>query len=114
MAQVDVKVLDLPRDRYGDGLRDHVSPLIHRTFELPTVARLAASMAERWGMVAATPDGEDSAGRQKLRSLEPDELAERACLTAQALWSRFESLGWLVPIPEPRLRKLEEKDPVSG
>ena len=41
-------------------------------------ANFAAMMIERWGMVAATPDGEDSAGRQRLRLPTPEELVERA------------------------------------
>ncbi len=110
MSEVDIKVLELPVERFGNTLRDHVPPMIHRTLETVSVAKIAIEMASRWGMVAATQDGEDSAGRQKLRSLEPDELADKACRTAQALWSRFERLGWLVTIPEPRLRKETEKE----
>lgn len=109
MSEVDIKVIDLSRERYGDGLRDHVYPMLYRTVETTTVAKMAIEMCSRWGMVAATPDGEDTAGRQRLRSLEPDELADKACRTAQALWMRFERLGWLVAIPDPRPRKVEDK-----
>lgn len=110
MSEVDIKVLDLPRQRFGDGLRDHVPPVVVRTQELAGPAKVAVEMATHWGMIAGTPDGEDSAGRQKLRLLSPDELSNRACQTAQALWMRFERLGWLVAIPEPRLRQEEEKE----
>ncbi len=41
-------------------------------------AKMAAALIERWGMVAAIPDGEDSAGRAKLRLATPEELVARA------------------------------------
>lgn len=66
------------------------------------VAQMAVDMVTRWGLVAALPEGEDSAGRQKIRSQEPTELAKAACDTAAALWKEFESRDWLVAIPMPR------------
>jgi hypothetical protein len=47
--------------------------------------RVAVEMATRWGMVAAVPDGEDSAKRQKLRLMTPQELVDRAIESALAL-----------------------------
>jgi hypothetical protein len=59
--------------------RDDPKLVIHDT-EYPNFeARLAATLMERWGMVAGEPDGEDSAGRAKLRLSTPQELAQRAC-----------------------------------
>jgi len=62
-------------------------------------AKLAASMVERWGMIAAIPDGEDSAGRAKLRLATPAELAARACDTAEMLMKRFHMNGWIHVTP---------------
>jgi hypothetical protein len=59
-------------------------------------AALATQMAERWGLVAGEADGEDSAGRQKLRLLTPAELAKRSCEAAEALYKEFEARNWLV------------------
>jgi hypothetical protein len=45
-------------------------------------AALAFSFIERWGMVTAVPDGEDSAGREKARLLTPSEVVDRAFMIA--------------------------------
>ena len=51
-------------------------------------AILAMSLIERWGMVAGQPDGEDSAGRSKLRLSTPEELVDRAFIVARMAFSR--------------------------
>jgi hypothetical protein len=55
--------------------------------------QFAAHMIEKWGMVAATPDGEDSAGRQKMRLATPEELVERAIETTNLLFRRMREEG---------------------
>lgn len=45
-------------------------------------AQIAFALIERWGMIAAMPDGEDSAGRQKFRLQTPEELVARAFTVA--------------------------------
>ena len=69
-------------------------------------AHLATEIVIRWGMVAATPDGEDSSGRAKVRLLTPQELIERACETAQLLSLTFAANGWSEPLVS--IRKVEE------
>ncbi len=64
-------------------------------------AELAMTLIERWGMVAGDVDGEDSAGRQKIRLQTPDELIERACKTAEAAMAEFQQRGWMMAIPKP-------------
>lgn len=46
-------------------------------------AKLAFAMIERWGMIAGTPDGEDSAGRAKITTMPVDELVGKAFETAR-------------------------------
>lgn len=41
-------------------------------------AEIAFVFIEKWGMVAGIPDGEDSAGRQKVRLGTPQEIVDRA------------------------------------
>ena len=65
------------------------------------VAELATILVEKWGMVAAIPDGEDSAGRSKLRLLTPEKVVNRATETADLLWSALEDKGWLFDVPLP-------------
>jgi hypothetical protein len=62
-------------------------------------ARLACALIERWGLVAAMPDGEDAAGRAKLRKLAPAELVMEACETAQLAVAEFRKRGWVVKLP---------------
>lgn len=66
-------------------------------------ARLACQLIERWGMVMAKPDGEDSAGRQKLAPLSPREIVEHACDVASLAVAEFRLRGWVteVPVPDP-------------
>jgi hypothetical protein len=59
----------------------------------------AVKFVERWAMVAAVPDGEDSAGRQKLRQMKPAELAAHACECVEALFNQFEERHWLLTVP---------------
>ena len=62
-------------------------------------ARFALACIERWGMVAAVPDGEDSAGRSKMRRCGVDEVVQFACLSAEAAFNQFQKRGWLIDIP---------------
>jgi hypothetical protein len=62
-------------------------------------ARLASSLLEKWGLVVAESDGEDTAGRSKLRNATPQEVVDRACDTADLAISEFEKRGWYVAIP---------------
>lgn len=58
-------------------------------------ARMAMGLAERWGMVAAMADGEDSSGRAKLRLATPEEVVSRAVATAELLMKEMREKGWI-------------------
>ena len=90
-------------DRYTD-------ITVAKTQELYAVAKIALEIANRWGCVAAMPDGEDSAGRSKLRMQTPDEIAARAFDTAAALWTQFEGRGWLSELPMPKKMPSKETE----
>ncbi len=75
-----------------------------------SVAQLAANIAERWALVAAMPDGEDSAGRQKLRLPATEELVARSCDLAAGLWQEFEKRGWIMDLPEPKPKQRKNED----
>lgn len=57
---------------------DKKSVEIYRTAMPNDTARLAFALLEKWGPVCAMPDGEDSAGRAKIRPLTPNETVVRA------------------------------------
>lgn len=65
-------------------------------------ATLAMEIATRCALIAAIPDGEDSAGRQKLRLPTADELAVRSCEIAAALFAQFQSREWIMDLPAPK------------
>lgn len=60
-------------------------------------ANCVLHLIDRWGMVAAVPDGEDSAGRQKLRLMTPEELTTRAMQTAEVAFRTLRAHGWIAP-----------------
>lgn len=74
---------------------------IYRTLALNHKAEIARSLVERWGTVAATPDGYDRAGRQMLRLQTPQELVDHACATAELLVNEFRRWNWLLVLPAP-------------
>lgn len=106
MSEIDVVVQE--RSSKYSSRFSYTEAILCRIKEPITVAKMAVEMVNRWGLVAAIPDGEDSAGRQKLRLQTPEELATHACSAAAALWANFEKRGWLIAVPEPR--KVEEKE----
>ena len=63
-------------------------------------ARFTVSFIERWGAIAAIPDGEDSSGRQAFRMATPQELVTRATQTAEYLFAVLNANGWTVEVPE--------------
>lgn len=62
-------------------------------------AEFAMACIEKWGMVAAAPDGEDSAGRARNRAMTAQEVVRKACSVADEAFTEFKSRGWLTPIP---------------
>ena len=84
-----------PRDDFQAG----PSWQIHHREILNQEAASALAFAERWALIAAIPDGEDSAGRQKLRLPTPEELAARSCEIVAALRAEFEKREWIIPLP---------------
>lgn len=85
---------------------------IHTPEQPDFKARMAIALVERWGMVAGIPDGEDSAGRTKLRLQTPNELVARACETADVLWRECLGRGWVFEVPAPEGYK--DTKPISS
>lgn len=95
------KPIILKPQKARDFLGTDASWSVHQT-EIPNFeARLTASIVERWALVAAWPDGEDSAGRQRLRLPTPKELATRAADIAAETYAQLAERGWMEEIPGP-------------
>jgi hypothetical protein len=61
-------------------------------------------------MVAAAPDGEDSAGRAKLRLATPEELVQRAFVTANLAYWNARQRGLILNLPDLKDTQAEAKD----
>ncbi|MFL5063510.1 MAG: hypothetical protein ACJ8FU_08470 [Xanthobacteraceae bacterium] len=62
--------------------------------------RMATALIERWGLVAAKPNGEDSAGRAQAALMGPAEIVKHACDTAEQAIEEFKRRGWFHALPE--------------
>lgn len=92
---------------------DRAGLMYHETVHIKTAGRFMMDFIGRWGMVAAVPDGEDQAGRQKLRLATESELVARAVNVTRLALTTMKAEGWAVDVPS--LKELvdfetEEKD----
>lgn len=71
----------------------------HLRTDIDNRARFVMQMIERWGMVAGMPDGEDAAGRAKLRPATADEIVSHACICVEKAYAEFDKRGWSFAIP---------------
>lgn len=86
---------------------------INETEHLEKEAEFAASMVEKWGIVAGMPDGEDSSGRAKGRVMTPEELVERAFSVATLFYAEAKKRGLVAKSPtlqECHEAKKKERD----
>lgn len=100
------------RAKYGEGL-DRAYP--HPRFLPDPRASFAMQIIERWALVAAEADGEDSAGRAKPRRLDPAEVVRIACEISDGAYAEFERREWLVEVPtyeeiQERAKEQEDKN----
>jgi hypothetical protein len=72
----------------------------YRTEMPDDVAACAVLFLERWSLVAAMPDGEDSAGRAKLRLPTADEIVTRAFDIAEKYYATARARGHLLDLPD--------------
>lgn len=83
--------------------------------EVPdSVGRFALSLIERWGMVSATTGDvseEDSAGRQRLITLSPSEVVQRAFDMATLAFDALRDRGMMVQVHDlgDEIEKAKEK-----
>lgn len=62
-------------------------------------AAFAMELMSRHAGITAQQDGEDTAGRAKMRREQPAELARFCCEVAEAAFAEFEERGWLLHLP---------------
>ena len=93
------------RNSYGETKLP--SLVVHRREQPTDEARFAMAILERWAMVQGQTDGEDSAGRSKLKLMPVDEAVRRACDISDGAYAAFRERGWMLDIPS--LNELEEE-----
>lgn len=87
------------RLQYDDFHNRKVETIVNESHVAEFEARLATQLIERWGIVAAVPDGEDSSGRQTIRLMTPEETVQRAVETAELAVKTFHDKGWMHKMP---------------
>jgi menaquinone-dependent protoporphyrinogen IX oxidase len=93
---MDTKV----RDRKDGGSYDDKEVTVYSTQIPDATAVLAMQYLERWSMVAAMPDGEDSSGRAKLRLPTTEEVVARAYDIAERAVSMAKERGHVIDVPD--------------
>lgn len=91
------------------GFRGETEIKICHTVHPDQEAHFAMHLMDHLGIAVATDDGEDSAGRHKLRLQTPDEVVQRACDIAQKAFAEFEKRGWMLALPLPKPPKSKEE-----
>ncbi len=92
----DKKVEFWVHNKGYDGLK--YSP--HALEMYDRVGGFAMQLIERWGMVAGEPDGEDSAGRSKLKLQSVNSLVARAFDTAELADAVARDRGHIIDVPD--------------
>lgn len=72
-------------------------------------ALLAERIVNHCAMITAQVDGEDTAGRQKLKLMDAADVAKRACDIAENMVAIFDARGWVNVFPPPP--KEDDKKP---
>lgn len=86
--------------RITDELSYDRKVVMYRT-EMPNYeAEYALQLLERWAIVAGKPDGEDSAGRQRLALPEISELVARAFDVSQEAFRVARERGLMLALPD--------------
>ena len=94
--------MSAPTTKHAYNSDRYRTPEMHRydSHGMSLVGRMAEAYVERWGMVAAIPDGEDSGGRQKMRLPTTKELVDRAFDIAEAVFSTATERGNVFEAPD--------------
>ena len=90
------------RERYGEIL------LINKYQPEPR-AQFAMKLLEHFAIVAGETEGEDTAGRSKARLQSVEEAVTRAINIADLAFDEFDKHGWLIDIPEAKLKAVKNE-----
>lgn len=83
---------------------------VHAGHAFTGEAAMTLHLIEKWGPVVGIFDGEDSAGRAKMRNATPAEVATQAADIAAAAYKEIAARGWLIEMPAPPADELASAD----
>src|SRR5271157_5353964 len=86
---------------------DGIKMLFHNRRAPTDVASFAMELLRVHAGITARDNGQDDAGRAKIRRDSPAEAVAYACETAALAFDEFKQRGWLIPVPS--WEELEEK-----
>lgn len=98
-------ILDACEIEIADAYERAPKMAIHAAASITQRAEYALKVLGHFALVSAREDGEDSAGRQKLATLTPAELATKAFDIADAAFNEIEARGQFIVLPTIEKRK---------
>lgn len=75
-------------------------------------AKLAEQIVNHCALITGQENGEDTAGRAKLKLMSAADVAQRACDIAENMVAIFDKRGWVIEFPDQP--KEEKKDDNPG
>jgi len=78
-----------------------LEPVVYRTKAFTLTAEIAMRLLEKFAMVTCIEDGEDSAGRQKLKLMDPKHVVDRSFELAEEFMHQADLGNYIVDIPDP-------------
>ena len=94
--------------------RDGTEIIIYNTEALFLEAQFANDLMKHLAIVAAVPDGEDSAGRQKMRMMTEMEVVLRATKIAEAAFAAHRVNGLILELPAPKPANIAKVTNLGG
>jgi len=86
----------IPSRVYGD-----MGAIDLRKFVPDERVHFAMAIIEKHALITAAYDGEDSAGRAKMKQRPAKDIVAMACDISEQAFAEFEARGWRQPMPTP-------------
>jgi hypothetical protein len=91
------------KNRWGSEVR------LLKTWVPNETGDLAIRFATHFGIIAATDNGEDTAGRHQIKLAEVADVVKRSCDLAEQLVEEMKKRGWIVNCPDLPENEPEEE-----
>jgi len=85
--------VEIQKSKYDVSHLPHIN--VYDNEYLTNRAKICLDMITKWGIIAGDNDGEDSAGRSRLKLQDPKELVDRAISITEYAFNRFKENGFI-------------------